>query len=73
MATATTRAPRRKLGIEPQSIDLLPIVSQPYTEAEELEVSAFFRQLRAENDKNPEIVALREAMARRRGTQQPAT
>ncbi len=64
MAT-TTRRPRRKLGIEPKGIDLTPIVSQPYTESEEREVSEFFRKLRAENDKNPEIVALRAVLARR--------
>ena len=62
---ATSRRPRRKLGIEPKGIDPLPIVSQPYSEAEEQEISGgVFRQLRAENDKNPEIVALREAVAR---------
>ncbi len=64
MATTTTRRPRRKLGIEPKGIDLLPIISQPYSEAEEQEISEFFRQLRAENDKNPEIAALRESVAR---------
>ncbi len=67
MATATTRRPRRKLGHEPPGIDLTPIVSRPYTEEEEKEISAFFQKLRAENDKNPEIVALRERIAKRHG------
>lgn len=67
MATAPTRLPRRKLGTEPPNIDLLPIVSRPYTEAESQEVSAFFQQLRAENAKNPEIAALLEELARRQG------
>lgn len=65
MATATTSRPRRKLGYEPDGIDLTPIVSRPYTEEEEREISAFFQKLRAENDKNPEIVALRERLAQR--------
>nr|GFC03535.1 hypothetical protein [Tanacetum cinerariifolium] len=65
MSTATTHRPRRKLGHEPPGIDLTPIVSRPYTEEEEREVSAFFQKLRAENDKNPEIVALRERLAQR--------
>jgi len=65
MATATTRRPRRKLGYEPEGIDLTPIVSRPYTEAEEQEISNFFQNLKAENDKNPEIVALRERLALR--------
>lgn len=65
MAITTVRRPRRKLGYEPAGIDLTPIVSRPYTEAEEREISAFFQQLRAENDKNPEIVALRERLAAR--------
>lgn len=63
MATATTH--RRKLGYEPEGIDLTPIVSRPYTEEEERAISTFFQKLRAENDKNPEIVALRERLARR--------
>ena len=67
MATATTRRPRRKLGHEPPGIDLTPIVSRPYTVEEEQEISAFFQMLRAENDKNPEIVALRERLARQQG------
>ncbi len=67
MATTTTRRPRRKLGHEPRGIDLTPIVSRPYTEAEEQEVSAFFRQLRAENAKDPEIAAMLEALAQRQG------
>ena len=65
MATKTTTQTRRKLGIESREIDLTPIVSQPYTEAEEGEISAFFQQLRAENDKDPEVVALREKLAQR--------
>lgn len=67
MATTTTRPTRRKnkIGIEPRGIDLTPIVSRPRTEEEEREISAFFQKLRAENDKNPEIVALRERLARR--------
>jgi hypothetical protein len=62
MATTTTR---RKLGYEPAGIDLTPIVSRPYTEEEEQKISAFFQKLRAENDKNPEVVALREQLAQR--------
>ncbi|WP_229725165.1 hypothetical protein [Hymenobacter baengnokdamensis] len=65
MAIATTRHPRRKLGHEPQGVDLTPIVSHPYTELEEQEISAFFQKLRAENDKNPEIVAQRATLAKR--------
>jgi len=65
MATVTTRHSRRKLGIEPREIDLTPIVSRPYTAAEEQEISAFFQRLRAENAKDPEIVALLESVARR--------
>ena len=65
MATATTRRPRLKLGYEPHGIDLTPIVSRPYTEAEEQEVSAFFQKLRAENAKDPEIVALLAIVARK--------
>ena len=57
--------PQQNLGIEPPDIDLLPVVSRPYTEAEEQEISAFFQKLRAENDKDPEIVALREMLAQR--------
>ena len=60
MATTTTRRPRRKLGHEPVGIDLTPIVSRPYSEEEEQQISAFFQQLRAENDKNPEVIVLRE-------------
>ena len=67
MATATTRPSRRRIGIEPREIDLTPIVSRPYTEEEEKEVSAFFQKLRAENAKDPEIVALLEAVARQQG------
>ena len=65
MATTTTRRSRRKLGHEPAGIDLIPIVSRPYTEEEEQEISAFFQKLRAENDKNPAVVALREQLAQR--------
>lgn len=65
MATTPSRRPRRRLGYEPPGIDLLPIVSRPYTEAEEREISEFFRKLRAENAKDPEIVALLEKVARR--------
>lgn len=68
MATITARLPRRKLGIEPPEIDLTPIVSQPYTEAESQEISAFFQRKRAENDQLPEVVALREAVARRQSS-----
>ena len=67
MATTTTRQPRHKLGIEPKGIDLTPIASRSYTEAEEQEISAFFQKLRAENAKNPEIVFLLERVARRQG------
>ena len=67
MTAITTRRSRRKLGIEPQGIDLLPIVSRPYSEAEEQEISAFFQQLKAENAKDPETVALLEKVARRHG------
>ena len=67
MATVITPRSRRKLGIEPQGIDLLPIVSRPYTAAEEQEISAFFQQLKAENARNPEIAALLEKVARRQG------
>ena len=67
MTTATTRRPRRKLGYEPHGIDLTPIVSRPYTAAEEKEASAFFQKLRAENDKNPEIVAQRARFGQRHG------
>jgi hypothetical protein len=66
MIIATTRRPRRKLGHEPQGIDLTPIVSHPYTEAEAQEISAFFKKLRAANDQNPEIVAQRAILAKRR-------
>ena len=65
MATKTTTRPQRKLGIEPRNIDLTPIVSRPYTEAEEREISAFFQKLRAENAKDPEIVALLQKVAQR--------
>jgi hypothetical protein len=65
MATVTTRPVRRKLGVEPRGLDLTPIVSQAYTEAEAQEISAFFQQQRAANDRLPAIVALREAVARR--------
>ena len=67
MATVTTRPPRRKpkLGVEPRELDLTPIVSQPYTEAESQEISLFFRRQWAENDQLPEVVVLREAVARR--------
>ena len=68
METATRR-PRRKLGIEPQDLDLSPIVSQPYSEAEEQEVSKFFQQLRAENANNPALATLREQLARRQASQ----
>ena len=67
MATVTTRPSRRKLGHEPAGIDLTPIVSRPYTAAEEQEISAFFQQLKAENAKDPEIAALLEKVARRHG------
>ena len=60
MATTTTR--RRKLGHEPANIDLTPIISRPYTAEEEREISAFFQQLRAENDKNPEVILLRKQL-----------
>ncbi|AMR26773.1 hypothetical protein A0257_06385 [Hymenobacter psoromatis] len=60
---ATSPTPSR-LGYEPPGVDLT-IYSRPRTEAEEKEISAFFQKLRAENDKNPEIVALRERLARR--------
>ncbi len=62
MATSPTR---HKLGFEPDGIDLTPIYSQPRTEAEEQKISAFFQKLRAENAKDPEIVALLEKVARR--------
>ena len=67
MATTTIRPTRRKstIGIEPRDIDLTPIVSRSRTEEEEKEISAFFQKLKAENDKNPEIVALRERLAQR--------
>lgn len=65
MATATTRRSRRKLGYEPEGIDLTPIVSRPYTEWEEQEISAFVQKLRAENAKDSEIVALLATVARR--------
>lgn len=65
MATKTTTRPQHKLGIEPRDIDLTPIVSRPYTEAEELEISAFFQNLRAENAKDPEIVSLLKKLAQR--------
>ncbi len=65
MATTTTPRSRRKLGIEPQGLDLLPIVSRPYSETEEQEVSAFFQRQRAENAKNPEIAAVLKKLARR--------
>ncbi len=64
MATSTARS-RPKLGIEPREIDLTPIVSRPYTEEEEREISAFFKKLRAENAKDPEIVALLAKVAQR--------
>lgn len=65
MATKTTSQPGFKLGYEPPGIDLTPIYSRPRTVSEEQEISAFFQQLRAENAKDPEIVALLEAVARR--------
>lgn len=67
MAATTTRSTRRKIGIEPREIDLTPIYSRPRTEEEEKEISAFFQKLRAENDENPEIVALRARLARQQG------
>ena len=67
MATKITSEPAFKLGYEPPGIDLTPIFSRPYTEAEEREISAFFQKLRAENAKDPEIVALLEAVARQQG------
>ena len=65
MAATTTHRSRHKLGYEPEGIDLTPIYSRPRTEEEEKEISAFFQKLKAENDKNPEIVALRERLAQR--------
>jgi len=56
-----------RLGIEPREIDLTPIVSRPYTETEEREISTFFQKLRAENAKDPEIVALLQRLAQRQG------
>ena len=67
MVTKATPRPRRKLGIEPRGIDLTPIYSRPRTEVEEQEISAFFQQLKAENAKDPEIVAMLEKVARRHG------
>ncbi|RSK29757.1 hypothetical protein [Hymenobacter metallilatus] len=61
----TTAKRRRKLGIEPPAIDLTPIASHPYTEVEAQEITAFFQQKKIENDKLPQILALREAVSRR--------
>ncbi len=61
----TTAKRRRKPGIEPPAIDLTPIASQPYTEAEAQEITTFFQRKKAENDKLPQVLALREAVARR--------
>ncbi|MEJ7659055.1 MAG: hypothetical protein WKG07_05215 [Hymenobacter sp.] len=65
MAIKTTSSTDFKLGYEPPGIDLTPIYSRPRTEAEEKEISAFFQKLRAENAKDPEIVALLATVARR--------
>lgn len=58
----TTLLPR-PIGIEPREVDLTPICSPPLTDAEWEELNAFFRQKRAENDKNPTVVALRKQFA----------
>lgn len=50
----------RPIGIEPREMDLTPICSAPLTAAEREELTAFFRKKRAENDKNPAVVALRK-------------
>ncbi len=62
---ATVARPQQ-LGIEPEGLDLTPIISQPYTEAESQKFSVFFEQKRAENDRNPAIVALRAGLMRRK-------
>ena len=50
----------RTIGIESREVDLTPICSAPLTPTERAELNAFFHRKRAENDKNPAIVALRK-------------
>ena len=59
-------APRRsraQLGIEPEGIDLLPILSRPLTLEEAEQLATLSAQQRAENDANPQVVALRKQVA----------
>jgi hypothetical protein len=55
--------PVSRLGIETREVDLV-ICSAPLTAKDRRELNAFFREKRAENDKNPEVLALRKRFAK---------